>query len=570
MKKREDLGHNKARLLRETFDSKPVLRIAGAHNALGAKLIEKNGFDGVWASGLEISTAHMVPDANILTMTENFQAASAMNEATCLPVLCDCDTGYGNASNVIHMIKKYEAAGLAGVVIEDKRFPKVNSFVPGRQELEPMAEFMGKIEAAKNAQRSPDLMVFARVEALIAGWGMDEALRRAHAYAEAGADGIVIHSKGSTPDEIYAFASRWKGKVPLVAIPTTYYDVTAEELGRRGFRLVIYANQGLRAAMRAMDETFNSIHATGSAACIEPKIATMAEVFEIQGMRGISEDEKKYSRKEPFSAVIPAAGDHLGQSDLAPLLADKPLCMLSISGKTMIDRQVDLLTSCGVNDVTVVGGYRHHSIKTGAGRVLFDPDYASHRSAYSVMLAAEHMRTKTIVVYADILFDRQILERLGSSPHALTVVIDRAYQTLPFRAKKVDLVEVVPDSANGASGRRLELDHIKRLKNIGQDIDARAAKHEFIGMCFLREDGIAALKAAWADALELFRNKPFYEAPSAEKADFIDLLRYVIDRGVPVHGMEIERGWSEIHSLDDYDRVNAYYQKMSTVEAGKI
>lgn len=123
----------KARRLRRLFDQAPIVRIAGAHNGLGAKLIEKNGFDGVWASGLEISTTYGVPDANILTMTENLQAASAINEAASLPVICDCDTGYGNVSNVIHMVKKYEAAGLAAVVIEDKRFPKVNSFIAGRR-----------------------------------------------------------------------------------------------------------------------------------------------------------------------------------------------------------------------------------------------------------------------------------------------------------------------------------------------------------------------------------------------------------------------------------------------------
>jgi phosphoenolpyruvate phosphomutase len=163
--------HSKAQILRQLFQAKSIVRIVGAHNGLGAKLIEEAGFDGVWASGLEISTSFAVPDANILTMTENLAAAQAMNDATSLPIVCDCDTGFGNASNVIHMVKKFEAAGIAGVVIEDKIFPKVNSFIPGRQELAPIEEFMGKIEAAKEAQSSPDFMVFARVEALIAGWG---------------------------------------------------------------------------------------------------------------------------------------------------------------------------------------------------------------------------------------------------------------------------------------------------------------------------------------------------------------------------------------------------------------
>ena len=139
--------------LRSLFQSSKVIRIVGAHDGLGAKLIEKNGFDGVWASGLEISTSHAVPDANILTMTDFLRSARVMNEATSLPVICDCDTGFGNVLNVIRMVEQYEAAGLAAVVIEDKLFPKVNSFVPGRQELASIQEFMGKIEAAKSASK---------------------------------------------------------------------------------------------------------------------------------------------------------------------------------------------------------------------------------------------------------------------------------------------------------------------------------------------------------------------------------------------------------------------------------
>src|SRR3989338_3535778 len=199
--------------LRQLFRSKPILRIVGAHNGIEAKLIERNRFDGVWASGLEISTAHGVPDANILTMTEHLAAARSINEATSLPVICDCDTGFGNAANVMHIVKKYETAGIAAVVIEDKLFPKLNSFIAGRQKLASVEEFVGKLEAAKSAQENPDFMVFARIEALIAGWGMDEALRRADAYAGAGADGIVIHSKASTPEEIFTFSEQWSGKI---------------------------------------------------------------------------------------------------------------------------------------------------------------------------------------------------------------------------------------------------------------------------------------------------------------------------------------------------------------------
>ena len=185
---------NKSKALKNLLKKK-LVKIVGAHDGLGAKLIAEAGFDGVWASGLEISASYGLPDANILTMSEYLERAVEMNEATSLPVIADCDTGYGNINNVIHMIEKYEKAGIAAVCIEDKLFPKVNSFVEGRQELADIEEFCGKLRAIKDTQINPDFMVIARIEALIAGWGMNEALKRANAYCESGADAILIHSK---------------------------------------------------------------------------------------------------------------------------------------------------------------------------------------------------------------------------------------------------------------------------------------------------------------------------------------------------------------------------------------
>ena len=216
----------KSTKLRKLLEGEDLVRIVGAHDGLTAKLVELNGFEGVWASGLEVSTSHVVPDANILTMTDYLRAASVMNDAVSIPIVVDADTGYGNSSNLIHAVKKFEAAGIAAVCIEDKLFPKVNSFVPWRQDLAPISEFVGKIMAGKNAQETDDFMIFARVEALIAGLGIKEALKRAYAYEEAGADGVFIHSKQKKADEILEFVERWDGKSPLIVCPTTYPDLT--------------------------------------------------------------------------------------------------------------------------------------------------------------------------------------------------------------------------------------------------------------------------------------------------------------------------------------------------------
>ncbi len=312
--------YRQAEQLREMFHRPEIIRLVGTHNALGAKLAERAGFDGIWSSGLEISTSYAIPDANILTMSEYLAVARSMTEVLQAPVVADCDTGYGNVNNVIYMVRKFEAAGVAAVCIEDKLFPKVNSFIPGRQELASIAEFTGKIMAAKATQNSAAFMVIARVEALIAGRGQEEALKRAHAYAEAGADAILIHSKSKSPQPIVDFIHAWDFSAPLVVVPTTYYTITAQELEELGVKMVIYANHGLRASIKTMLDVYREILKTGSTVTIEDHIAPLSLVFELQGMPQMKQAEEIYMRngEGPTRAVIPVGGDHLTEQAIFP------------------------------------------------------------------------------------------------------------------------------------------------------------------------------------------------------------------------------------------------------------
>src|SRR6059036_1069931 len=215
--------------------------VLGAHDALSAKLAEEAGFDAIWASGFGISAVNALPDANILTMSETLDAVRRMSDAVRIPVIADCDNGFGNAINVMRTVAEYERAGVAGICIEDNIFPKRCSFYAGVQrELVPTDEHVRKIQAAKAAQHDPDFVVIARTEALIAGWGQDEALKRAAAYADAGADAVLIHSKSPTFDELRAVSQQWSGRVPLVVVPTIFGSVTADELERHGFKIVIF------------------------------------------------------------------------------------------------------------------------------------------------------------------------------------------------------------------------------------------------------------------------------------------------------------------------------------------
>jgi len=291
---------HKAQLLRQLFAEKKIIRIMGAHNGMSAKLVEEAGFEGIWASGLEVSTSHGVPDANILSMKDQLEACISMNDATNIPVIVDADTGYGNSNNVEFMVKKFESAGIAGVCIEDKLFPKVNSYILGRQELAPIGEFVGKILAAKEMQKTSEFCVFARVEALIANQGMAEAIKRATAYAKAGADAIFIHSKSKDMAEIQEFIQKWNEPTPLMVCPTSYPDFTVAEAEKTGkVKIYIFANHGIRAAIYNMERVMAQLEQTGDIRSVEHQIAPIKKVFEIQTMPTMKEHENMYKNGSP-------------------------------------------------------------------------------------------------------------------------------------------------------------------------------------------------------------------------------------------------------------------------------
>ncbi len=280
--------------LRNGLESQSILKVGGAFDAMSAKLVENSGFDAVWAGSFAISATHALPDASILTMTEFFDAASSMASTCEIPIIADCDTGYGGPSNVSHMVRKYENAGISSICIEDKIFPKENSLLEnGRNDLLSEKEFVAKLLAAKEARSNKNFIIMARVEALISGAGMDEALKRATAYENAGADAILIHSKQKTPDEIFEFTDSWKGSAPLVVVPTTYDSVKISELESHKIKMVIYANQTLRVAHMAMTGLLNELIKADHISDVKDKISTMQDIFHLQEMYDIKNKEKE-------------------------------------------------------------------------------------------------------------------------------------------------------------------------------------------------------------------------------------------------------------------------------------
>ena len=551
---------SKASVLRQLFAQPGIIRLVGAHNALGAQLAERAGFDGVWSSGLEISASHGLPDADILTMSEYLAAAASMADAVRIPIVADCDTGYGNSNNVIQMMRKFEAAGIAAICIEDKLFPKVNSFVPGRQELAPIAEFVGKIMAAKNAQRNTDTMLIARVEALIAGLGQTEARKRARAYAEAGADAILIHHNTSSPQPIIDFARAWDLEVPLVVVPTTYYSVTAPELDGLGIKMVIYANHGLRAGINAMLDVYAEILQTQSTASVEKRLASMKLVFELQGMPQLKRNEEMYlrSNETPTRAIIPAAGDHLDEYSMKDIAADIPMAMLDVNGKPLLQRQREVLNLSGVRELIAVGGYRREKISVDGVKLFENPRWESTGELVSILVGDTEpaYSGRTLVSYSDILFDKDTLSRLLSceDDHIVLLVDSTCNSEMQGRPQTINRrTDLVSLDKEGAPTRRV-LNGVARRQvlRIGKNLPRSEAHGEFTGLALFSAEGWKLLRAVYETAQTLQPRGAFHEASTVETASLTDMVQELIDRGHPVSCVQVSSGWMEIHSFEDY------------------
>ena len=295
--------------LREMFERKDLAYLMEAHNGLSAKIVEETGFEGIWASGLSISASLGVRDSNEASWTQVLEVLEFMAESTTIPILLDGDTGYGNFNNARRLIQKLESRKVAGVCLEDKLFPKTNSFIDG--ELQPLAEideFCGKIRACKDTQEDPDFSVVARLEAFITGHGLDEALTRAHAYRDAGADAILCHSKKSNDSDIRAFMKEWgpNNSCPVIIVPTKYWQVPTQEFADMGVSTVIWANHNMRAVVKALQETTQQIFEDQSLKTVEEekKVVPVAEVFRLQNTTELKTAEAVYSSFRPLTENI--------------------------------------------------------------------------------------------------------------------------------------------------------------------------------------------------------------------------------------------------------------------------
>jgi phosphoenolpyruvate phosphomutase len=398
--------------------------ILEAHNGLSARIVEETGFKGIWGSGLALSAQHAVRDNNELSWTQVVEQLEFMTDVTDIPILLDGDTGYGDFNNMRRLVRKLGQIDVAGVCIEDKLFPKTNSFIQGEaQPLEDIQTFCGKIQAGKDSQSDDDFSIVARVEAFIAGWGLAEALKRAEAYRAAGADAILIHSKQSQPDEVLEFAAEWANRSPLVIVPTKYYATPTEVFEQAGISLVIWANHMIRTCISAMQTTAANIHDTRSLVESEGRVATVSEIFRLQGADELLEAEKRYARggSHPVSAIVLAASRGQGMDELT---RERPKVMLPVNGVPMLRRQVDKFKEQGINDITVVAGYRRDAIDIQGAEILLNKNWETTGELASLDCAMASFCDDTVIIYGDLLFRSYMLHNLLDWEAELLVAVD--------------------------------------------------------------------------------------------------------------------------------------------------
>ncbi|MHB9834538.1 phosphoenolpyruvate mutase [Paraburkholderia terrae] len=534
--------------LRQMLTSNELEFLMEAHNGISARIAREAGFKGIWGSGLAISAQYGVRDNNEASWTQVVDTLEFMADASDLPILLDGDTGYGNFNNVRRLVRKLEQRGIAGVCIEDKVFPKTNSFIKGEaQPLADIDEFCGKIKAGKDSQTDEHFSIVARVEALIAGWGMDEALKRAEAYRQAGADAILIHSKLSRPDEILEFAREWAGRGPLVIVPTKYYSTPTEVFRKAGISTVIWANHQIRAATSAMQAVVKEIYESQTLVNVEDRIATVNEIFRLQDADEYSVAEERYlsSSRVAGSAVVLAASRGKG---LEAVTTDRPKVMLPIAGKPLLRWLVDAFKKQGVNDITVVGGYRADAIDTAGIKLVVNERHEQTGELASLACAVDGLQNDTVISYGDLLFRSYIVRDLVDSEAPFSVVVDSTTVAEAGATNQSvrDFAWCSAADDRGLFGNKVLL---RRVANNEADVKGEVPNGRWIGLLNVRGAGRERLQAV----MNTLRARPDFDS-----LDMPALLNALIEAGEEIEVQYVHGHWRGVNDLEDFRRAGDF------------
>ena len=512
--------------------------ICEAHNGLSAKIVEEAGFKGIWGSGLSISAAMGVRDNNEASWTQVLEVLEFMAEQTTVPILLDADTGYGNFNNMRRLVQKLEQRDIAAACIEDKIFPKTNSFIKGEaQPLADIDEFCGKIKAGKDAANDSDFCIVARTEAFISGWGFDEAMKRCEAYRLAGADAVLVHSKLAVADEIFAFMKEWNNRLPVVIVPTKYYGTPTDAFREAGISLVIWANHILRSGIRAMKDMASYLMQNQSLAAIEKDLPTVEEIFRLQGMEEYEKWEKLYLPKTaaPGKAILLAAskGHNFGN-----LTDDRPKAMLEVEGKPVIAHAVSAFKTGGLRDVTVITGYKPEAFNLTSVTYKNNDQWEQTGEVGSLLVAKKAISGKCIIGYGDVVVRPFIVENLLRGKGDITVVVDYKQPSKKNR-KSVDWARVTPARVENAPLKDVDY----TLTRLDDRLEPTDASGEWVGLVGMSDAGAKSFVAAI--------DKLAGEGVEVQKWSLPQLLNHLIENGVKVNVQYVHDNWIDIDDIAD-------------------
>ncbi|MDH4088490.1 MAG: phosphoenolpyruvate mutase [Nitrospira sp.] len=513
--------------------------ICEAHNGLSAKIVQEAGFKGIWASGLSISAQFGVRDNNEASWTQVLDNLEFMSDAVTIPILLDGDTGYGNFNNMQRLVRKLEQRRIAAVCIEDKLFPKTNSFIKGdAQPMADMQEFCGKIKAGKDAQTDSDFCIIARVEAFICGWGLAEALRRAEAYRQAGADGILIHSALSVPDEILAFKQEWSNRCPVVIVPTKYYATPTDVFRQHGFSMVIWANHMLRTAVAAMQKTAWTLKEQQHLLSIEDKVAPVSEIFRLQNAAELQDAEDRYLPRgaENISAIVLAASRG---EELRELTEHQPKTMVNIQGTPILAHIVDAYNAVGIKDITVVRGYKKEAVTLPNLTYLDNDDFAETGELDSLdkaLRGRKGLAKDLIISYGDVLFNTYIPQALCQEKEDFVIFVDSDWQNQSSYARLGGFAECSLPNSKKAFNARIY------LKQLGNTVPRESTHGVWMGFLKVSAAGASQLQAILGTMMA---------DPANRKAGIPQLLQDLLKRNLPIRVLYTVGHWLDINSLDD-------------------
>lgn len=527
------------RQFRDLLLSDQLEFICEAHNGLSAKIVQEAGFKGIWASGLSISAQFGVRDNNEASWTQVLETIEFMSDATTIPILLDGDTGYGNFNNMQRLVRKLEQRKIAAVCIEDKLFPKTNSFIKGdAQPMADMHEFCGKIKAGKDAQSDPNFSIIARVEAFICGWGLAEALRRAEAYRQAGADGILIHSALAVPDEILAFKQEWSNRGPVVIVPTKYYATPTDVFRQHNISMVIWANHLLRSSVAAMQKTARTLKEQEHLLSIEDKVAPVSEIFRLQNAAELQEAEDRYLPKgaDDTCAIVLAASRG---SELGELTEHQPKTMVKVQGTPILARIVDAYNAVGVKDIVVVRGYKKETVNLPNLTYVDNDDYADTGELVSLLKALQSRKGRaqqTLISYGDVLFNSYIPQSLCQESEDCVIFLDSNWREQSRYARLGGFAECTVPNSRKAFNTKVY------LKHLGNEIPESNTHGVWMGFLKVSPTAATLITALITELLA---------QPGNRKATIPQLIQELLTRGQSIRVLYTVGHWLDINSLED-------------------